>query len=106
MEGRNTPRSWKDGGLSGVLYKLGDLSDIVSVEVNNVLVETKIHNVFGVIKGVTDAGSTLCQIGFYCISAIELTPLYTIEARTLCLLANQMPLWLDGLFLTEKERDL
>ncbi|XP_031415391.1 transferrin receptor 1a isoform X2 [Clupea harengus] len=55
MEGRNTPRSWKDGGLSGVLYKLGDLSDIVSVEVNNVLVETKIHNVFGVIKGVTDA---------------------------------------------------
>ncbi|XP_051970674.1 transferrin receptor protein 1-like [Xyrauchen texanus] len=36
-------------------YKLGRETDIVTVEVNNNLVDTKIHNVFGVIKGFVDA---------------------------------------------------
>ncbi|XP_063074931.1 transferrin receptor 1a [Engraulis encrasicolus] len=54
MGGRNAPRVWARGELSGVQYKLGDDNDIVSMGVNNVLVETNIHNVFGVIKGVQD----------------------------------------------------
>ncbi|KAG5285607.1 hypothetical protein AALO_G00005320 [Alosa alosa] len=54
MGGRTAPRSWRDGALSGVLYKLGEDSDLASVEVNNALVNTRVHNVFGVIKGVTD----------------------------------------------------
>ncbi|XP_062384430.1 transferrin receptor 1a [Sardina pilchardus] len=54
MGGRTAPRSWIDGGLSGVLYKLGEDSDTATVQVNNALANTRIHNVFGVIKGVTD----------------------------------------------------
>lgn len=41
------------GGLPSVDYRLGGSKNI-TVEVNNVLVNTEIHNVFGVIKGVTD----------------------------------------------------
>ncbi|XP_051543276.1 transferrin receptor protein 1-like [Myxocyprinus asiaticus] len=36
-------------------YKLGNETDMVTVEVNNNLIDTKIHNVFGVIKGFVDA---------------------------------------------------
>ncbi|XP_066508335.1 transferrin receptor protein 1-like [Hoplias malabaricus] len=55
MGGRDPPRGWGDGGLRGVTYKLGNESDLVTVEVNNVLTEKKIHNVFGVIRGFIDA---------------------------------------------------
>ncbi|XP_074478571.1 transferrin receptor 1b [Sebastes fasciatus] len=41
------------GSLPSVDYKLGGSANI-TVEVNNVLVNTEIHNVFGVIKGFTD----------------------------------------------------
>ncbi|XP_054478579.1 transferrin receptor 1b [Anoplopoma fimbria] len=41
------------GGLTSVVYRLGG-SENVTVEVNNVLVNKEIHNVFGVIKGFTD----------------------------------------------------
>ncbi|XP_068566351.1 transferrin receptor 1b [Cebidichthys violaceus] len=41
------------GGLASVSYRLGG-SENITVEVNNVLVNKKIHNVFGVIKGFTD----------------------------------------------------
>uniref|UniRef100_A0A8B9H3D1 Transferrin receptor protein 1 n=1 Tax=Astyanax mexicanus TaxID=7994 RepID=A0A8B9H3D1_ASTMX len=54
MEGRDPPRGWGNGGLQK--YKLGGDDDLVTVEVNNVLTEKKIHNVFGVIKGLVDAG--------------------------------------------------
>uniref|UniRef100_A0A3B1J8B5 Transferrin receptor protein 1 n=1 Tax=Astyanax mexicanus TaxID=7994 RepID=A0A3B1J8B5_ASTMX len=53
MEGRDPPRGWGNGGLQK--YKLGGDDDLVTVEVNNVLTEKKIHNVFGVIKGLVDA---------------------------------------------------
>ncbi|KAM9718645.1 transferrin receptor protein 1-like [Menidia menidia] len=49
LEGPNLPGGW-DG-----YFKLGAESDMVTVEVNNVLTEKKIHNVFGVIKGFVDA---------------------------------------------------
>uniref|UniRef100_A0A8C9ZBH7 Transferrin receptor 1b n=1 Tax=Sander lucioperca TaxID=283035 RepID=A0A8C9ZBH7_SANLU len=41
------------GGLPSVAYSLGG-SENITVEVNNVLVNREIHNVFGVIKGFTD----------------------------------------------------
>ncbi|XP_041817585.1 transferrin receptor 1b [Chelmon rostratus] len=41
------------GGFASVAYRLGG-SENVTVEVNNVLVNREIHNVFGVIKGFTD----------------------------------------------------
>ncbi|XP_075936537.1 transferrin receptor 1b [Anarhichas minor] len=41
------------GGLASVSYRLGGSKNI-TVEVNNVLVNKEIHNVFGVIKGFTD----------------------------------------------------
>ncbi|XP_047445595.1 transferrin receptor protein 1-like isoform X2 [Mugil cephalus] len=49
LGGQNPPDDWV--GFS----KLGDSNDMVTVEVNNVLVEKKINNVFGVIKGFVDA---------------------------------------------------
>ncbi|CAG5897096.1 unnamed protein product [Menidia menidia] len=49
LDGPNLPGGW-DG-----YFKLGAESDTVTVEVNNVLTEKKIHNVFGVIKGFVDA---------------------------------------------------
>ncbi|XP_058274138.1 transferrin receptor protein 1-like isoform X2 [Hemibagrus wyckioides] len=52
MGGRSPPRGWADGGLQE--YKLGDYNDIISLEMNNVLTEIQIHNVFGVIKGLID----------------------------------------------------
>lgn len=82
MGGRDPPRSWVDGSLPGVIYKLGEDSDIATVEVNNALVETKIHNVFGVIKGVTDPGA--CSPHLFVmspISAIELNQLYCTEPQ-------------------------
>ncbi|KAM3593197.1 uncharacterized protein V6R79_007719 [Siganus canaliculatus] len=41
------------GGFPSVTYSLGG-SENITVEVNNVLVNKEIHNVFGVIKGFTD----------------------------------------------------
>ncbi|XP_042353410.1 transferrin receptor protein 1-like isoform X2 [Plectropomus leopardus] len=49
LEGQNEPESW--GGLN----RLGGENDLITVEVNNVLKEKKINNVFGVIKGFVDA---------------------------------------------------
>lgn len=49
LGGQIEPESW------GGQYQLGDQSDIITVEVNNVLIEKKINNVFGVIKGFVDA---------------------------------------------------
>ncbi|XP_072297218.1 transferrin receptor protein 1-like [Eucyclogobius newberryi] len=43
------PRQW------GSIAKLGGETDVITVEVNNVLTEKKITNVFGVIKGFVDA---------------------------------------------------
>ena len=50
MEGKSAPTGW--GGVG----KLGDNDDMVTVEVNNVLAEKLIVNVFGVIKGFVDPG--------------------------------------------------
>uniref|UniRef100_A0A4W4ENY5 Transferrin receptor protein 1 n=1 Tax=Electrophorus electricus TaxID=8005 RepID=A0A4W4ENY5_ELEEL len=55
MGGLDPPRGWGKGGLQNVTYKLGGDNDVASVEVNNVLIEKRIHNVFGVIKGFIDA---------------------------------------------------
>ncbi|TNN81464.1 Transferrin receptor protein 1 [Liparis tanakae] len=49
LGGQIEPESW------GGRYQLGDQSDVITVEVNNVLIEKKINNVFGVIKGSVDA---------------------------------------------------
>lgn len=52
------PEEWN--GING----LGCETDIITVEVNNVLTEKKITNVFGVIKGIVDAGRTqLARLG-------------------------------------------
>ncbi|XP_051538082.1 transferrin receptor protein 1-like [Myxocyprinus asiaticus] len=52
MGGKDSRESFK-----GIFanYKLGRESDMVTVAVNNDLVDTKIYNVFGVIKGFVDA---------------------------------------------------
>lgn len=52
LDGPTLPIGWKG------FNKLGDESDIIRVEVNNVLTEKKISNVFGVIKGIVDPGQT------------------------------------------------
>ncbi|GAA6086083.1 transferrin receptor 1b [Tachysurus ichikawai] len=53
MKGKDAPSDFS-GKLPGVhKYTLGGEMD-VTVTVNNVLVDTEIHNVFGVIKGFTD----------------------------------------------------
>ncbi|XP_034743848.1 transferrin receptor 1a isoform X2 [Etheostoma cragini] len=49
LGGQDGPTGW------GVLNKLGEESDQITVEVNNILTEKKINNVFGVIKGFVDA---------------------------------------------------
>uniref|UniRef100_A0A3Q3WYC2 Transferrin receptor protein 1 n=1 Tax=Mola mola TaxID=94237 RepID=A0A3Q3WYC2_MOLML len=49
LGGQNVPEAW--GGVN----RLGDESDHVTVEVNNILAEKKINNVFCVIKGLVDA---------------------------------------------------
>ncbi|XP_048845231.1 transferrin receptor protein 1-like [Brienomyrus brachyistius] len=54
MGGQIIPPNWVEGSLMGIVYKLGSDDDIVTVEVNNSLVEKKIHNVFGIIKGFVD----------------------------------------------------
>ncbi|KAM9553250.1 transferrin receptor protein 1-like isoform 1-T1 [Salvelinus alpinus] len=52
--GPDSPPSFK-GNLDNVKYTLGGASsEDVTVEVNNVLQDTEIHNVFGVIKGFTE----------------------------------------------------
>ncbi|XP_054452362.1 transferrin receptor protein 1-like isoform X2 [Anoplopoma fimbria] len=48
MGGLSEPEAW------GGSYKLGEESDTIVVEVNNVLTEKRINNVFGVIKGFVD----------------------------------------------------
>ncbi|XP_026006785.1 transferrin receptor protein 1-like [Astatotilapia calliptera] len=49
LGGRTQPNSWEG------INRLGDESDVITVEVNNVLTEKRINNVFGVIKGFVDA---------------------------------------------------
>lgn len=49
LGGTPFPKEW------GSLNRLGDENDTITVEVNNVLTEKKITNVFGVIKGFVDA---------------------------------------------------
>ncbi|KAL6462691.1 hypothetical protein MHYP_G00291130 [Metynnis hypsauchen] len=54
MGGSDAPESFK-GKLKGLSrYRLGGDGDTMTVTVNNVLVDTKIHNVFGVITGFVD----------------------------------------------------
>lgn len=53
LGGQNVPEAW--GGVN----RLGDESDHVTVEVNNILAEKKINNVFCVIKGLVDAGKIM-----------------------------------------------
>lgn len=48
LEGENMPAEWG-------YRKLGGASDVATLEVNNVLKEKKINNVFGLIKGFVDA---------------------------------------------------
>ncbi|KAG9343529.1 hypothetical protein JZ751_013695 [Albula glossodonta] len=52
MGRNNAPSFWK--GNLGVSYRLGGDDGVVKVEVNNVLAEKKINNVFGVLKGFMD----------------------------------------------------
>lgn len=49
LGGRTQPNGW------GSINRLGDESNVITVEVNNVLTEKRINNVFGVIKGFVDA---------------------------------------------------
>ncbi|XP_071346594.1 transferrin receptor protein 1-like [Trachinotus anak] len=49
LGGPTAPSEW------GLYHKLGEDADVITVEVNNVLTEKRIHNVFGVIKGFVDA---------------------------------------------------
>ncbi|XP_035525871.1 transferrin receptor protein 1-like isoform X2 [Morone saxatilis] len=49
LGGQNVPERW------GGIYRLGEEKDLITVDVNNVLTEKKINNVFGVIKGFVDA---------------------------------------------------
>lgn len=58
MKGRSPPRGWAEGGLRDVNYNVGDPNDTISVEVNNVPNEIQIHNVFGIIKGLIDPGTS------------------------------------------------
>lgn len=46
------PQGWEG------INRLGDERDIITVEVNNVLTEKKVSNVFGVHKGIVDSGQT------------------------------------------------
>ncbi|CAJ1071698.1 transferrin receptor protein 1-like [Xyrichtys novacula] len=48
LGGESVPDGW------GSFYKLGGESDLITVEISNVLTEKKINNVFGVIKGFVD----------------------------------------------------
>ncbi|XP_059199992.1 transferrin receptor 1a isoform X2 [Centropristis striata] len=50
LEGQNVPEAWK----SFTNNRLGSDNDVITLEVNNVLTEKRIHNVFGVIKGYVD----------------------------------------------------
>ncbi|XP_039528000.1 transferrin receptor 1a [Pimephales promelas] len=52
LRGRLLPVGWSPEMFSDT--KFGDEGDNITVEVNNVLVQKKIHNVFGVIKGYLD----------------------------------------------------
>uniref|UniRef100_A0A673JUN6 Transferrin receptor protein 1 n=1 Tax=Sinocyclocheilus rhinocerous TaxID=307959 RepID=A0A673JUN6_9TELE len=51
---RQATEIMSDGMLRDTMYKLGDDGDNITVEVKNVLIQKKIHNVFGVIKGYMD----------------------------------------------------
>lgn len=51
------PEGW--GGVN----RMGDEKDIITVEVNNVLTEKKVSNVFGVIKGIVDSGQIQIRLG-------------------------------------------
>lgn len=46
------PHGWEG------INRLGEERDIITVEVNNVLTEKKVSNVFGVLKGIVDSGQT------------------------------------------------
>ncbi|XP_076868264.1 transferrin receptor 1b [Brachyhypopomus gauderio] len=52
MDGKEAPDSFRGTLLNS--YKLGGSNSMVTVLVNNSKVHTRIHNVFGVIKGFTD----------------------------------------------------
>ncbi|KAM6918332.1 transferrin receptor protein 1-like [Xenentodon cancila] len=51
LGGQNPPQEW----TAKYYNKLGDESDMITVDINNVLAEKKISNVFGVIKGFVDS---------------------------------------------------
>ncbi|XP_039998898.1 transferrin receptor 1a [Xiphias gladius] len=48
LGGQSVPEAWS------IRYKLGDENDVITVQVENVLTEKRINNVFGVIKGFVD----------------------------------------------------
>ncbi|XP_061097771.1 transferrin receptor protein 1-like [Conger conger] len=52
MSGISAGSFWP--GALAVDYKMGGVADVVTVEVNNDLVDKKINNVFGIIKGFVD----------------------------------------------------
>ncbi|KAJ8384317.1 hypothetical protein AAFF_G00206740 [Aldrovandia affinis] len=52
MKGPNAPPSWQ--GKLDITYMMGGNGDAVTVKVNNVPVEKRIYNVFGVIEGLVD----------------------------------------------------
>ncbi|XP_028986996.1 transferrin receptor protein 1-like isoform X2 [Betta splendens] len=49
LQGPSSPTQWRD------VLRLGGEKDVITVEVNNVLSEKRINNVFGVIKGFVDS---------------------------------------------------
>ncbi|XP_063062722.1 transferrin receptor 1b isoform X2 [Engraulis encrasicolus] len=51
MSGDSAPENFQGKMVGFGAYKLGSTEDLVTVSVNNVLTETTIHNVFGVIEG-------------------------------------------------------
>ncbi|KAL2085254.1 hypothetical protein ACEWY4_018574 [Coilia grayii] len=51
MGGADAPEDFQGRLRELARYKLGDTNDLVTVSVNNVMTETSIHNVFGVIEG-------------------------------------------------------
>lgn len=58
MEGPDPPPGWGEGGLAEVKYRLGSDNDTATLEVKNVLTVKKILNVFGIIRGVQDPGTS------------------------------------------------
>ena len=75
LGGDAVPSEW--GGIS----KLGDENDVITVEVNNVLTQKNISNVFGVIKGYVDPGTTFLRSKCSKINSRVWKPWISISAQ-------------------------